>query len=112
MTSGVAAATDDVMASLARLEQDLASLGEGPERVTLRRGLAALREAIERRQAAEREERHRLGHDLRVPLNAIAGWTHILKMDAGSPSTVTRAVEVLHRNVQALARLIDSSERA
>jgi signal transduction histidine kinase len=112
MTSGVAAATEDVMAGLARLEQDLAGLGEGPAPAAVRQGLTALREAIERRQAAEREERHRLGHDLRVPLNAIAGWTHILKMDAGSPNTVARAAEVLHRNVQALARVIDSTESA
>lgn len=110
-TPGAGGFPDEVMATLGRLEHDLAGLDDGPKRVALRRDLTALREALERRRAVEREERHRLGHDLRVPLNAIAGWTHILKMDASSPETVTRAADVLHRNVQALARLIDSSDR-
>jgi len=42
-----------------------------------------------------------------VPLNAIAGWTHILRLDATTAATVTRAVEVFDRNVRALTRLIE-----
>jgi signal transduction histidine kinase len=61
-----------------------------------------------RREAADRDERRHLGHDLRVPLNAIAGWTHILRLDATSASTVHRAVDVFDRNVRALTRLIET----
>jgi len=43
-----------------------------------------------------------------VPLNAIAGWTHILRLDATSATTVNRAVDVFDRNVRALTRLIES----
>ena len=100
--------TQDVRARLDRLEHGMTRLGEGPERASLVESVQALRETVERLEGAERDERHQLGHDLRVPLNAIAGWTHILKLDATSAATVTRAVDVFDRNVRALTRLIES----
>ena len=106
--STVGHATQEALARLERLEEDLSRLREGPERAPLLDDVAALRETLKDLQDAEYEQRHRLGHDLRTPLNAIAGWTHILRMDAESPSTVARAADVLHRNVLALARVIDS----
>ena len=100
--------TQDVRARLDRLEQGVTRLAEGPERAALVETVQALRETVGRLEGVERDERHRLGHDLRVPLNAIAGWTHILKLDATSAATVTRAVDVFDRNVRALTRLIES----
>ncbi|MGH7415781.1 MAG: histidine kinase dimerization/phospho-acceptor domain-containing protein [Candidatus Rokuibacteriota bacterium] len=70
--------------------------------------VAALRASLEEEREAGREERHRLSHDLRVPLNAIAGWTHILRLDAATAATVDRAADVLDRNVRALTRLIEA----
>jgi signal transduction histidine kinase len=102
-------ASHEVMARLHQLEDGLSRLREGPDRAALLDALAALRDSLGQRREAEQERRHRIAHDLRVPLNAIAGWTHILKMDAGNPSTVARAADVLQRNVQALTRLIEAS---
>jgi signal transduction histidine kinase len=70
--------------------------------------LAALRESLEQEREAEGERRNQLSHDLRVPLNAIAGWTHILRLEASTPDTVRRAVDVFDRNVRALTRLIET----
>lgn len=70
--------------------------------------VAALRGSMEREREAEGEQRHRLGHDLRTHLNAIAGWTHILRLDGATPATIGRAAEVFDRNVRTLAGLIDA----
>lgn len=98
----------DVLARLDDLEEALGRLPEEPGRAEVTDRLAALRSTIERRLEAEREERHRLGHDLRVPLNAIAGWSHILRLDAAPGGSVLRAVEVFERNVRALTRVIEA----
>lgn len=70
-------ATQEIMSRIERIERALERLPEGPERGTLAGDVTALREALQWREGLERDERHQLGHDLRVPLNAIAGWTHI-----------------------------------
>ena len=101
-------ASREVRSRIDRLEQAVARLPDGPERVPLAEGVHALQEAIDRLEELDRDERHHLGHDLRVPLNAIAGWTHILRLDATSASTVHRAVDVFDRNVRALTRLIET----
>ena len=72
------------------------------------RSVRALREAMDRLDELDHDERHQFGHDLRVPLNAIAGWTHILRLDTTSVATVHRAVDVFDRNVRALTRLIEA----
>ena len=108
MRARVSEQTQDVRARLDRLEQGVTRLAEGPERALLVETVQALRETVERLEGVERDERHQLGHDLRVPLNAIAGWTHILRLDATSAATVNRAVDVFDRNVRALTRLIES----
>ena len=100
-------ASQDVRAQLDRLEEAVARVADGPGRALLVESLRGLREAIERRDEIQYDERHQLGHDLRVPLNAIAGWTHILRLDATTAATVTRAVDVFDRNVRALTRLIE-----
>ena len=48
-----------------------------------------------------------LSHELRTPLNAIAGWAELLALRAGADETVARAAEVINRNVQLQAGLID-----
>jgi signal transduction histidine kinase len=48
-----------------------------------------------------------LSHELRTPLNAIAGWAEFLARSAGSDDTVARAAEVINRNVQLQAGLIN-----
>ena len=98
----------DVRARLDRLEQGVTRLAEGPERASLVEAVEALRETIGRLEGVERDERHQLGHDLRVPLNAIAGWTHILRLDASGADTVHRAVDVFDRNIRALTGLIET----
>ncbi|HEY7653536.1 MAG TPA: histidine kinase dimerization/phospho-acceptor domain-containing protein, partial [Methylomirabilota bacterium] len=67
-----------------------------------------LRECLEQEHEAAGKERNQLSHDLRVPLNAIAGWAHILRLEASTPDTVRRAVDVFDRNVRALTRLIET----
>ena len=100
--------THEALARLERIEDALERLPAGPAREPLADDVSALREALHRLEDLQRDERHQLGHDLRVPLNTIAGWTHILKLDAATPSTVQRAVDVFDRNVRALTRLIDT----
>ena len=104
----LATATHEAIARLRRIEGALGRLAAGPERDPLAVDVTALREALEQLEGLERDERHQLGHDLRVPLNTIAGWTHILRLDAATPSTVQRAVDILDRNVRALTRLIET----
>ena len=104
----VSEATHEVMSRLERVEQALERLPEGPARAPLAGDVTALREALQRLEGLERDERHQLGHDLRVPLNAIAGWTHILRFDAATSNTVVRAVDVFDRNVRALTRVIET----
>jgi signal transduction histidine kinase/CheY-like chemotaxis protein len=48
-----------------------------------------------------------LSHELRTPLNAIAGWAQLLARRAGEDDTVARAAEVINRNVQLQAGLIN-----
>jgi signal transduction histidine kinase len=101
-------ATQEVMSRLEQVERALERLPEGPECVMLRGDVSALREAVQRLERLEKDERHQLGHDLRVPLNAIAGWTHILRIDAAPSSTVARAADVFDRNARALTRVIET----
>jgi len=47
-----------------------------------------------------------LSHELRSPLNAIVGWTHVLRQSLAS-SELAPAVETIERNALAQAKLID-----
>ena len=100
--------TRDLRSRVDALERTLGRLPEERDRAPLEDDVRALRETIDRLEGMERDERHQFGHDLRVPLNAIAGWTHILRLDASSSGTVQRAVDVFDRNVRALTRLIET----
>jgi signal transduction histidine kinase len=101
-------ATREVMGRLDRVERTIGRLSTEPERAILAADVAALREGLQRLGGLDRDARHQLEHDVRVPLNAIAGWTYILRSDATAPGTVARAVEVFERNVRVLTRLIET----
>jgi len=66
------------------------------------------RDAVDALQRSQREERRRLGHDMRVALGAIAGWVHILKLEKNASENVLRAADVLDRNVRTLTKVIES----
>ena len=48
-----------------------------------------------------------VSHELRTPLNAILGWSHILRSGKPDEATVSRGVEVIERNAQTQAQLIE-----
>ena len=48
-----------------------------------------------------------VSHELRTPLNAVLGWSHILRTGRPDEATVARGVEVIERNAQAQAKLIE-----
>jgi signal transduction histidine kinase/HAMP domain-containing protein/ActR/RegA family two-component response regulator len=47
-----------------------------------------------------------VSHELRTPLNALLGWAHMLRSGSLNPAAATRAVEAIHRNAAAQARLV------
>ncbi|RCJ17368.1 hypothetical protein A6770_34140 [Nostoc minutum NIES-26] len=48
-----------------------------------------------------------LSHELRTPLNAMLGWTQLLKRRKFDETTNTQALEIIDRNTQSLAQLIE-----
>ena len=48
-----------------------------------------------------------LSHELRSPLNAILGWSKLLRTRKFSPDTFNRALETIERNAQLQTRLIE-----
>src|SRR6185295_15079836 len=48
-----------------------------------------------------------VSHELRTPLNAILGWSHILRWGKPDEPTIARGVEVIERNAQTQAQLIE-----
>lgn len=48
-----------------------------------------------------------LSHELRTPLNAVLGYAMLLSDGALAPEQQTKAAEVIRRNAESLARLVD-----
>ena len=48
-----------------------------------------------------------VSHELRTPLNAILGWAHILRVGAPDEATMARGMEVIERNAQTQAQLVE-----
>jgi PAS domain S-box-containing protein len=65
------------------------------------------------RESAEKANRMKdqflgiVSHELRTPLTAFLGWTRILAQRPGEPALVARALEVMQRNGESLARIVD-----
>jgi signal transduction histidine kinase len=101
-------ALDGLEAAVARLARPSRPAAEDPGPSELAGRVAAVRTAVERLHEADQAERHRLGHDLRSPLNAIAGWTHVLRLDTAAGPTARHAADVFDRSVRALTQLIEA----
>ena len=65
------------------------------------------REEAETASRAKDEFLGMLSHELRTPLNAMLGWTRMLQTGKLDEESIARAVEIIHRNVQLQARLIE-----
>ena len=65
-----------------------------------------LREEAEEASRLKDEFLATLSHELRTPLNIVIGYTSMLGKDLMGETQRTRAVEVIHRNAEALARLV------
>ncbi len=78
--------------------------------------ITAQKRAAEERERLYREARDAnqlkdeflatLSHELRSPLNAILGWSHVLLTDKPDPPTRVRATEAIARNAEAQRKLI------
>jgi nitrogen-specific signal transduction histidine kinase/CheY-like chemotaxis protein len=84
------------------------------ERIATERELRSQIEASDRARAiAEEAVRVKdeflatLSHEMRTPLNAVIGWTQILRSGSLEPERMARSLEVIERNAMAQARLID-----
>ncbi|HEY7543913.1 MAG TPA: ATP-binding protein [Blastocatellia bacterium] len=48
-----------------------------------------------------------ISHEIRTPLNAVIGWVQILRKKQNNPEMVARAGEIIERNAQAQAQIIN-----
>ena len=89
--------------------------GRYPDRVPVRFVGTVIDSTDEKRKEEELREAVRakdeflatLSHELRTPLTAIHGWASLLHTGRVKPSEVTKAYEVIERNVKAQTQLVD-----
>lgn len=77
------------------------------ERTRLLASEQAARSAAEAANRIKDEFLAVLSHELRTPMNAILGWTHLLRTRKFEAVTVERAIETIDRNSRALSQLIE-----
>jgi signal transduction histidine kinase/ActR/RegA family two-component response regulator len=95
-------------------DEDVAIAEELARRASLVIDNARLFEAL-RRERARAEEATRakdeflatVSHEIRAPLNAVLGWSRLLRGDSTSPQRVARGLEVIERNALAQTRLVE-----
>jgi PAS domain S-box-containing protein len=87
-----------------RIEQSLRE-AEREKSELLEREQIARREAVEANRLKD-EFLATLSHELRSPLSAILGWSHVLGQPGLDPLIATRAVEAIDRNARAQSRLV------
>lgn len=85
---------------------DAEKRGEEMRRLLLARERQA-RAAAEEAMRSKDQFLATLSHDLRTPLGAILGWTHLLRRGKLGEGGEARALEVIERNAQAQAALVE-----
>jgi signal transduction histidine kinase len=78
------------------------------ERALLQEKESAARRQAEEANRAKDEFLAMLSHELRTPLSSILGWTTILKSKDLPATRVQNALEVIERNAQVEAQLVES----
>ena len=92
---------------------DLTLVRELGRRITLALESARLYRQAERASRMRDEFMAKVSHEMRTPLQAILGWTSILKQDerlrgeGGKDGRLGRAVEVIERNAESQVHLIE-----
>jgi signal transduction histidine kinase/ActR/RegA family two-component response regulator len=94
---------DDVTERVAR-EAELQAQIEARSRLLSSEKLA--RNDAERANRLKDEFLATVSHELRNPLNAILGWSHMLRLGKLTPANSERAVETIYRNAKSQAQLV------